>query len=78
MIGYFDELKSYQLFDPIKQHIILIKNVIFNEEINDGNSTFVYVFRLSLGPLVLSCKKHKVDSLLTIEVEYYGTINPGT
>lgn len=33
MMGYFEESKSYKLFDPIKQQIIIKRNVIFDEKI---------------------------------------------
>ena len=31
MMGYSKESKSYQLFDPVKQHIIIQHNVLFDE-----------------------------------------------
>ena len=30
-MGYCEESKSYQLFDPLKQYIIIRRNVIFDE-----------------------------------------------
>jgi hypothetical protein len=32
MMGYSEESKSYLLFDPIKQHIIMRRNVFFYEK----------------------------------------------
>ena len=46
-------------------------------DINDGKFTYGYVFQLCSIPLVWSCMKHKVVSLLTIKAEYRGTINVG-
>jgi hypothetical protein len=34
--------------------------------------------RYSTGPLVWSCKKHKVVSMSTIEAEYHGVVQAGT
>lgn len=31
MMGYFEESKAYRLFDLVKQQIIIMKNVIFDE-----------------------------------------------
>jgi len=45
MMGYSEESKSYWLFDPIKQQIIISQNVIFNEKncrIKLLNSGMVY------------------------------------
>ena len=39
MMGYSDESKSYRLSNPVKQQIILSKNVIFDENIL-GNKLF--------------------------------------
>jgi hypothetical protein len=32
MMGYSGESKSYQPFDPVKQQIIIRRNMIFNEK----------------------------------------------
>ena len=45
---------------------------------DDRKSTYGYVFKLSAGPLVWSCKKQKVVSLSTTEAEYRGAVNDGT
>jgi hypothetical protein len=34
MMSYSEEFKAYRLFDPIKQHIIIKRNVIFVEKIS--------------------------------------------
>jgi len=45
---------------------------------DDQKYTSSYVFHFNTRSLVWLCKKQKVVSLLTREVEYHGVVNVGT
>jgi hypothetical protein len=58
--------------------LVSFTNSDWVDEGDDWKSTSGYVFCYSTGPLVWSCKKHKIISLSTIKEEYRGAIQAHT
>ena len=57
--------------------LVKFSNSDWKADIDDQNSTYVYLFQLSSRPLFWSCKKQKVVSRLTIEEKYHDDVNAG-
>ena len=55
--------------------MVKFSNSDWKADIDDQNSTYVYLFQLSSRPLFWSCKKQKVASRLTIEDKYHDDVN---
>jgi len=54
MMGYSEEYKYYQLFDPIKQQIIIRRNVFFDESLQELSCLMLpLVYYKVMVPLML-------------------------
>ena len=67
-------IKYYRSTKPLSSNT----NSDYGGYIEDQKSSSCYVFSLSGAPLVLSCKKHKIVSLFSTEVDYCSVVNART